>query len=38
MPFGGLVLRLRNQQVWRLYHFMQTALNVVLSLNENEIT
>jgi alpha-mannosidase len=38
MPFDGLVLRLRHQQVWRLYHLMQTALNVVLALNKNEIT
>ncbi len=38
MPFGGLVLRRRNQQVWKLYHLMQTVLNVVLALNKNDIT
>ena len=38
MPFGGLVLRVRNQQVWNLYHLMETALNVVLTFDKKTIT
>lgn len=37
-PFGGLMIRTRHEAHWRLYHLMQTVLDVAISLPEDEIT
>ena len=36
LPFGGLTLRPRRMVNWRLYHLMQTLLEVHLALNEGD--
>lgn len=36
MPFGGLTLRPRHLLSWQLSHFMQTLLEVSLTLNEHD--
>ena len=36
MPFGGLTLQPRHLLSWQLSHFMQTLLDVSLSLNEHD--
>ncbi|MHB8595248.1 MAG: alpha-mannosidase [Ktedonobacteraceae bacterium] len=38
VPFSGLVLRQRNQNIWHLFHLMKTSLNVALILDTNDIT
>lgn len=37
MPFAGLFLRVRHEQVYNLYTTMQTLLDVCLTLDENEL-
>ena len=34
--FGGLTLRVRHTQLWQLYHQMQTTLDVLLTMHEEE--
>lgn len=36
MPFAGLFLRVRHEQVYRLYEMAQTLLDVCLALGEHE--
>ena len=36
-PFGGLILRPRLMLNWRLYHLMQTLLDVCLALDEDDL-
>jgi alpha-mannosidase len=35
-PFGGLTIRTRSSLLWQLYHLMQTTLDVLQTLSEND--
>jgi alpha-mannosidase len=35
-PFGGLTIRARSSLLWQLYHLMQTTLDVLQTLSEND--
>ncbi|HLI07295.1 MAG TPA: alpha-mannosidase [Ktedonobacteraceae bacterium] len=37
MPFRGLTVQRRHEAVWKLYHKMQTVLDVSLALREQDI-
>src|SRR5579875_1118975 len=37
MPFDGLTMQLRHEAVWKLYHTMQTVLEVCEALQERDI-
>jgi alpha-mannosidase len=37
MPFGGLTVQIRHEEVWKLYHKMQTVLEVSQTLQGRDI-
>jgi alpha-mannosidase len=38
LPFGGLTLSRRDETIWQLSVLMQTALEAILTLDENSVT